>query len=397
MSESARPELTWAQPANKGLIRQINETRVLDVLRIHGPTARARIAQITGLSPATVTQITAQLIENCRLREADSVRGTRGRPAQLLELDPTHVRVIGVDVSSDRLLAVALDLTGTVALRKRMTRRGAGVTAAVDDIATLIGRVWKEIADRELVGIGIGVSGAVDPEHGAIVHSGLLGWDDVPLADLVSARIGLPVQVARYVDCLASAITLFGDTPAQRLLIANVAPSIGVSIVLGGQIHRQYRGRSGPIAHSRIDLAGESGRLCHCERRGCVETVSSQWGIAQVLDEQGCREAPPAWSTSDSGVVRDALDQGGTVLGRALATVAKALNVERVVISAPAHMRGVFADRAEQAFAGEFDAPEAIPPWTVAGTDEVASARGAACGVLGALFYVDVNAQRPNT
>ncbi|QOR70334.1 ROK family protein [Ruania alkalisoli] len=387
--------VSWTQPANKGLIRQINEARVLDVLRVNGPTARARIAQITGLSPATVTQITAQLIEHARIREADSVRSTRGRPAQLLELDRSHVRVIGIDISREHLVAVAIDLTGEVVLRRRMTRRGTDAHTAVDDVTTLIGRLRKDVSSQELVGVGIAVSGTVDAEQGSVVHSGLLGWDDVPLAPLVAERTGLPVKVERYVDSLASAITLFGGDAAQRILIVNVAPSIGVSIVLGGQIHRQRQGRSGPIAHTRIDLAHDSGAACHCGRRGCIETVASQWGIEQQLRADG-RELPPQdWASSDDGAVSDTLATGGIILGRALANIAKALDIERVVVAAPGSMLGTFADHAEEAFDAEFDQPETVAPWTVSTSDDTAAARGAACGVLGAMFYVDVNATQP--
>lgn len=384
----------WARPANKALIREINASRILDVLRTNGATTRSRLADQTGLSAATVTQITANLIASGRVREADSIRALRGRPAHLLELDPTRVRVIGIDVSDHQLSAVALDLTGAIVLRETRSRGGDDTASAVDDIAAVVHDIQAELTDHEVVGLGLAVSGTVDAGQGMIVHSGLLGWDDVPLALLVEDRVELPTRLARYVDCLAWAITLFGDTAAQRLVIVNVAPSIGVSLVLAGQIQRQHLGRSSAIAHARVDLAGDGGRECHCGRHGCVETVASQWGISALLRERSEEVPSSEWAYPQSSVVNETLAHGGTVLGRVIAGIARVLDAERVVVAAPAGMQTLYAQCAQQAFEAEFDSPSTTPAWAVTDADEVAAARGAACRALADVFYVDVNALR---
>ena len=99
---------------SKALIREINEALVLDVVRAHRPVARARIAAETGLSPATVTGITARLLGAGLLTETDVVRSTGGRPARLIDLGTDAVLAAGVRLSDTEAYVVLVNLRGDV-------------------------------------------------------------------------------------------------------------------------------------------------------------------------------------------------------------------------------------------------------------------------------------------
>ena len=100
-----------ARVGSKALIREINEALVLDVVRRSGTTSRAEITSVTGLSPATVTGISSQLVRDGLLVESDVLRGTGGRPARLIELGRDAIVAAGVRLSPDAV-EVARGLIG---------------------------------------------------------------------------------------------------------------------------------------------------------------------------------------------------------------------------------------------------------------------------------------------
>src|SRR4029078_818045 len=95
-----------------GLPRDLNRAAILRLIGLSGPIARTSIAKRLGLSPATVTSITRELIESGIVRTADPAASRRGRPALLLEIVSRSAHAFGVKIAPDHLVGVVVDRDG---------------------------------------------------------------------------------------------------------------------------------------------------------------------------------------------------------------------------------------------------------------------------------------------
>ncbi|GAB2592324.1 ROK family protein [Kribbella endophytica] len=328
--ESPAPARPLFRPGSKTLIREINEALVLDVVRTEAPVSRAAVATRTGLSPATVTGIVGRLVESGYLIETEIVQGARGRPARQLQLGNDRIFAAGLRVDRDRLFAVMVDLRGEVVHTEQVELPDTTPTRISDVVARVVADLGSLRPGADLLGVGVAISGVVNSAGGVVRHSGLLGWENVALAPMIEKATGLPVVVDSYVNCLAQGMLLFGRERRDRdLLVFNIGASLGVSVVVGGRLHRGADGAAGSFAHTRTTGEAEH-RRCHCGAEDCVEAYGGGWSIHRRLSEGADRET----------VVADAAER----LGVGVANLAKIVGPEAVVLACTADLRELGLD-----------------------------------------------------
>lgn len=385
------------RPGSKQLIREINEALVMDTVRRNGRVSRAKISSTTGLSPATVTGITGKLIEAGYLDESGALRTTAGRPTQLLSLSKSGVRAIGIRLSANVVDAVALNLSGDITLVHSEPWQGGPPGAAVDAIERAIDNLRSRFTHGErVIGLGVAVSGIVDHSSGLVAHSGSLDWEGVQLRDLLADRLGVPIEIDNYVNAFALGLLLFNQRTMRDALIVNVGASIGMSLVIGGRIYRGAHGTAGGLAHTQVDLGGGKGRLCHCGNTGCLETVSSQWGVESELVRRGAAINPEQLITETTDpVLGDVLGHAGEVLGAAAANAAKMFGPSQVLMAFASSLRSErWVDQVDDAFSAAYmHDKRPIPELEIIAADNTSWAYGAGCEVLAGLFHVDVEVE----
>ncbi|MFB7587086.1 ROK family protein [Streptomyces sp. NPDC056169] len=366
---------------SKALIREINEALVLDVVRAHRPVARARIATETGLSPATVTGITARLLGAGLLTETDAVRNTGGRPARLLDLGTDAVVAAGVRLSDTEAYVVLVDLRGEVVASHQEPLTSTRPQDVGEGIARAVGLAAASRPSSTLIGVGVAVSGVVDQQSGVVRHSGSMGWEDVALQRRLTALLETPVVLDSYVNSVASGLLLFDGRLAGRdLMIFSVGASLGASVVVRGRVHRGFSGTAGGFAHSSVGRG--TGRPCHCGAEDCLETWASHWGIRRELERRG--ETAGSLVGRDDDVLASAAD----CLGTAVANAAKMFGPERVVLAFTPEMNvPALTARTEQVFRRQYAHGTTPPPaLEIAATGPSGHASGAAYTVLAQLF-----------
>jgi predicted transcriptional regulator len=100
--------------ADKTLIKKINNSSILKIIREKGPISRADIAKITALNPATVSSNVSALLESGIVIETGSGESSGGRKPILLELKTDAFHVIGVDIGMSKVMTAVTDLDGNV-------------------------------------------------------------------------------------------------------------------------------------------------------------------------------------------------------------------------------------------------------------------------------------------
>ena len=109
-------------PADQATVRKLNLALLMRSLSDGGPRPRARLANDTGLTKATVSSLVTELTERGLVMEGNVDRGGLGRPGRAVELDPTWVRFLGIEVQVDYIAGMVLDLRGRVLSRRRIGR-----------------------------------------------------------------------------------------------------------------------------------------------------------------------------------------------------------------------------------------------------------------------------------
>jgi predicted NBD/HSP70 family sugar kinase len=371
-----------------GLARDINRAAILRAIA-SGPVARAEIARALGLSPATVTSVTRELLERGVLREAAHVPSSGGRPAVLLELVGSAATAFGAKIAPDHLVGVRVDLDGEVLERFDVELDTAAPGSAEAIGATLERWVAESSVDAPLLGVGLGVPGVVAAE--GTVSSPHLGWRGLPLGRILEARLGLPLVVDNDVNTLAVWERLYGrGREVEHFVTVTIGRGVGLGIVAGGDIYHGAGGGAGEFGH--VAVAGGT-RSCSCGKQGCLETIVADPALVAEARTRGVlgprqgiarlRALADAGDANAAAVFADA----GAVLGSAVAGLVNILSPGLVLVGGEGteawpHL----ADAFERAFRSNLFPPLSgvavdVDPW-----DDVKWAIGAAALVLRATF-----------
>jgi len=372
-------------------LRDSNRIAVVQLIRDRGALSRADLARLSGLSPSTVTAITADLLAEGLLVEDQQNGGDAqtsvGRPATPLRLDPAAGHAVGVKLGPDTLIATVTDLD---AEPLSMVRVPHGTSV---DAATMV-RVFQDLVDdvlgragidgQSLVGMGIGVPGIVDPGRGTVSDSPLADWVEHDLRELLAAHFGVPVHVDNDVNTLTVAEHLFGaGRGVSDLAVITVGRGIGMGVISNGRIVRGWRGGAGEVGHVSVMPQGPE---CWCGRRGCLEAVASEPALVrEVLALTGRLVTPEELASlgAHDPRVGAVLERAGTLVGEVIRTAIAILDPRRVVISGegvrlgPRYLDPLMA----AASGGASTADVVLEPW-----GDEAWARGAATLVLREFF-----------
>jgi hypothetical protein len=105
--------MTDSPLGNRDLIRAINRSTILNIIKMHSAIPRAEIARLTGLSPATVSAISAELIQEDLVFEKETGDSSGGRRPIMLAINPRGGYVVGIKVMEDHALGALTDLEAT--------------------------------------------------------------------------------------------------------------------------------------------------------------------------------------------------------------------------------------------------------------------------------------------
>lgn len=374
---------------SRGLIREINESIVLAEIRMHPLCSRTNIADRTGLSLPTVSDITARLLRLGVIEERETGASRGGRRPVLLALRPDAGYAVGIKATERALIAVLTDLEASVVARADVPLRDVDVASFVAAATRAVDRLRPTAGSRPLHGVGVGLAGVVDRDRGIVRRSTYTNWQDVELARILEDHLDLHVIVDNDVNALVSSEQWFGaGRGSANFAVVSIGRGVGLGLVLDGRLYRGAGGGAGEFGHVKV----ASGPKCVCGGSGCLEAVAS--GTAIVAQVRSVRGRATSMSTAirlaEGGDprIRGIFSRAGRSLGTAVGNLVNLLNPELVVLSGegtvardllmPAFHRALNA----AVFSGlEQDLRVVVDDW-----DDEAWARGAASLLLAELF-----------
>ena len=305
------------------LAGQQQRTHHLSLVLCHlfhdGPMSRADLARATGLTRVTISDLVDSLITERLIEECGKYQGPIGKPSVLLKMRTEDFSIIAVDLSrQSQIRGSVVSLSGVESIGDiwELTQEVGG--SLIDALIRFIRHLATK-AEHPVIGVGVGSPGVIDTV-GTVIAAPNRGWFNVPLAQVLSEALQLPVYAANDSDCAAMGEFSYGKA-AHDCLVMAIRQGVGAGLILGGNRVQGAHHAAGEIGH--VTVSENSGERCACGRWGCLETLLSNQAMSRRLKGLG---------VSDQEKL---LADCGQALGRVLAPVVSALNLQEVILSGP--------------------------------------------------------------
>ncbi len=335
--------------ATPGQIKQHNAALILREIYARAAISRAQLARLTHLSRPSVTELAQSLLEKGLIGEVgpEQIFDKVGKKAQLLAFNPDAYQIVGVAVTNAAVICSLFNLRANGIVRRAAQRNGA----CGDEVVRLIVEAIEQViqsATRPLLGIAVGAPGVVDSEAGIVHMAASLGWQDLPLSQILSQRFHLPIYIGNDSNFAAVGEYRFGlGQGVKDLVIVEAGDGIGIGMLSDGRIIQGSTHAAGELGHAPFPPLDD---VCVCGRRGCLETKVSWWAIKRnvqrIAEEHPDSTVAHLINGGDvtDGVIWQALDQGdpyltalveqvATYLAQALMMVIHVLNPQRIIIT----------------------------------------------------------------
>ncbi len=241
---------------------------------------------------------------------------------------------IGIDLGATKIAAALVTGDGQVlAARHAPTAPQDGPAAVLDRIAALANELCAESAayPHTLLGIGLGSPGRVDPLAGVVHNAVNLGWESVPLAAELRARLARPLPVWVQKDGNTSAVGEYVFGAAQHtpdFLFVSIGTGLGGGLMAGGRLITGANWNATELGHISFDPL--NGRECVCGLRGCAETIVSGQGLVALFKRMRAADAGPSALRAEAiqtGDILAAAHAGDALSLRALAEMGRSLGL----------------------------------------------------------------------
>ncbi|WP_347108686.1 ROK family transcriptional regulator [Paenarthrobacter sp. S56] len=329
-----------AVPGRVGDVRRRNLSLVLDSIARTGDAkpSRAQLAAGTGLTKAAVSSLVAELVESGLVSEVGLYRdGERGRPGQGLELS-TRRGVVGMEINVDYLAVGLVDLGGTLRFSSTVEshNRGLKPREVMGRLAGLAAEARAAAAGAGIavLGGGLAVPGLVDERRGIVLSAPNLHWDNEELeAEALLGEVPLGVRLSNEANSAALGELWYGGAPVDFLYVSGEV-GVGGGVIIGSELYLGPGGSAGELGHIVVQPDGPA---CSCGGVGCLETFAGQEAIFEAAGipagslSQRTDALHAALAANEPGAGK-AVHDAGTYLGVALASAARLMDIEAVVL-----------------------------------------------------------------
>ena len=238
---------------------------VLDLVRFRGPISRVEIADLTGLTQGTISNVVRALLAEDLVQETGARKYTGGQPRVMLTLNPRSRFSVGVQLDADWIVVVVVDAAGSVIARARVRgARSSDPRDVVEAVARQVDVLLRATGvDRTLViGLGVAAPGILDLQAGTILAARTLEpWRDFPVRQALQEATALQVYLDS--DATAAAVGEFwggGLEGSRAHCTVYMGASIGVGIVIEGSVYRGASSNTGPLGYMRMPGNGRGER-----------------------------------------------------------------------------------------------------------------------------------------
>lgn len=331
---------------SKELIKDINRFKVLNLIREKYPISRSEIARLSDLRMSTLTYIIDDLTKQMLTFEVGESSSTGGRRAKLIEFNKNFGVTISVKIEEKRLLIGLTNMEAEIIEVMKIsfekhTHSESIVAILEKKIRLILQKNQKNLSD--LQGIGVLSSGLVNRHDGLIIRSSMLGWSNIPIAQMLKDSFtDIPVFVDKNINGYALAELSKGEgKESNNFVLISVGAGLGLSVIIDKKIHYGSFGGTGEFGHTTMEV---DGYMCHCGQQGCLEMYASEFYFENKgrellvsypntsLKNFQFEEVAEQAKKGDKLALK-LLDRMGCYLGYGIRNIINTLNPEKIVVA----------------------------------------------------------------
>lgn len=279
------------------LLKRMNRSVLLRLLRAQPGLSRARLATESGLTKSTVSLLVRELLDEGWLSESGTaVTEGLGRPSTPLHINVGARALMGVEIAVETVRLACVSLQGEVLYSATHALKASAPAGVCAQLARMAAAAQRKLAadGMQVSSIGVCVPGAVDDCTGEVRFAPNLGWRNVALLPALEQALakaglaGVSVQLQNDADAAVLGEYEFSTGEGEDpLIFVNCDVGVGAGIVLNDRLFSGAQGIAGEIGHTILELEGPP---CSCGRRGCAEAFFG----SRVLERPGCDMARAA-------------------------------------------------------------------------------------------------------
>ncbi|SEG12112.1 transcriptional regulator, MarR family [Caloramator fervidus] len=325
-------------PGSFQLMKKINTGLVFDAIRLYAPISRAEIAKLLNLTPATVTNITAELLKRNIIMESDFGKSNGGRRPVLLKINPNSYYIISVYIGPTKVRVATINMESEIMCSKQESLySNISFEKAKEIIVTLIREVIDSciVEKNKILGIGVAIHGIVNFEKGIVVFSPNFGWKNIGLRDVLEKEFDIPVFIDRDVRAMAMAENWYGEgREFDDFICIKVGYGIGAAFIKDKQQIRGVSDGLGEFGHIKIKV---DDLKCICGNYGCLENYASERAVIRFARENGYEdefdiEKINLEALNGNKVIVEALKKAGYYLGLGVANLINIFNPGLIIV-----------------------------------------------------------------
>ncbi|SHL21820.1 ROK family transcriptional regulator [Roseibium suaedae] len=341
--------------ADRDQIRRQNRSIILQTLRRNGPLARIDLGQITRLSPATVTAITSDLLDQGLIEGIESEEPkahlSRGRPRSLLQLNPDAACVLGIRLSVNAIDIALANFSGET-VRTSSIAFDSSAADHENFPEVLIAAIRKFIAEaglaeKKIKEIGVAAQGVVELSSGCVVWSPAFSGQNIPIVEPLQAAFNARCLLSNDTNMITEALHWSDPgTYSGTFAVVMLDYGVGMGLYLDNKLFAGASGKAAEFGHAN-HVPG--GALCRCGKRGCMEAYLSDYALVRAASHLPETTDPDDVEAGVAGLAAlitkaqqgeepalEAFAKAGRVLGYGLARLLAIIDPSRIVLTGAA-------------------------------------------------------------
>ena len=324
--------------------------QILNHYIYNGNTTITDLSKELNLSVPTVTKFINEMCDDGYIHDYGKLETNGGRHPHLYGLNPTSGYFVGVDIGQSFVNIGLINFKGDmVQLETDVPYAFENTPAALSHLCRLVGKFISKVAvdTDKILNINVNISGRVNPRTGYSYT--IFNFEERPLAEVLTEKIGFRVTIDNDSRAMTYGEYMKGCVSGEKdVLFVNLSWGLGIGIVINGELYTGKSGFAGELGHVN---AFDNEILCHCGKKGCLETEASGVAMSRILTEKirgGASSVLSARVFNNESVTLpeiiravnkeedilciDILEEIGQKLGKRIAGLINLFNPEMVVV-----------------------------------------------------------------
>lgn len=269
----------------KGSKNALLKKKIITHYIYNGSSTLTDLSKEMDLSVPTITKLIGEMCDDGYINDYGKLETSGGRHPSLYGLNPESGYFVGVDIKHFSINIGLINFKGEmVELKMDIPYQFENSREGMEKLCALIQDFIKssEVDVEKILNINVNVSGRVNPESGFSFSQ--FNFEERPLADVLTEKIGYPVTIDNDTRAMTYGEYMQGCVKGEKdIIFVNVSWGLGIGIIIDGKIYKGKSGFSGEFGHvSTFD----NEIICHCGKKGCLETEASGSAFHRILLER---------------------------------------------------------------------------------------------------------------